>query len=91
MADHPQTIDAEPTGHDGIDWDDHATIHRADDGGGIFDPLKAIHRGTLAQMVAMLRAMPEDERGQFVIEKAGDSKLTPDQVEALAAREDFPG
>lgn len=91
MADHPTTFRAEPASAGSIDWDDRASIHRKGDGGGVFDGMKALHRGTLAEMVALIRNMPESERGDFVIEKAGDHRLSPPEIMALADREDFPG
>jgi len=91
MTDHPSTFNAADTQPHGIDWDDHATIHLANDGQGLFDGLKAIHSGTLAQMVAMIRNMPEEDRAKYVIQKAGDRKLGTSEILALAEREDFPG
>lgn len=90
MADHPTTFRAEPTGAEHIDWDDRASVHRKGDGGGVFDGMKALYRGTLAEMVALVRNMPESERGDFVIEKAGDHRLETGEIMALADREDFP-
>jgi hypothetical protein len=91
MTDHPTTFRAAMPHSDRIDWDDRASIHLADDGQGLFDGLKALHRGTLAQMVAMVAAMPEDERVRYVIQKAGDHQLGPAEIMALAGRSDFPG
>ncbi|MBC7160017.1 MAG: hypothetical protein H5U21_08220 [Porphyrobacter sp.] len=91
MTDHPSTIRAAMPHSDRIDWDDHASIHLADDGQGLFDGLKALHRGTLAQMVAMVAAMPDDERVRYVIQKAGDRRLEAAEIMALAGRSDFPG
>lgn len=89
MTDHPTTFQGE-NGGGGMDWDDPATIHRKDDGQGVFDALKAIHRGTLAQMVAHIAALPAVERGDYVIQKAGDHRLDTSEIMALAARPDFP-
>ena len=91
MADHPTTFGAGPSEPARIDWDDRASIHRKDDGGGVLDGMKALHRGTLAEMVALVRNMPESERGDYVIEKAGDHRLDTSEIMALAEREDFPG
>ena len=91
MSDHPTTFRGEPSDADRFAWDDHASIHRADGGGGVLHAMKALHRGTLAEMVAMVRDMPADERRGYVIQKAGDRQLGPDEIMALAAREDFPG
>lgn len=91
MTDHPSTFKAEKTTHDGINWDDRASVHAHDDGQGIFDGAKGLRSGTLAEMVAHVMAYPQDERGDFVIQKAGDRKFTLAEIEALAAREDYPG
>lgn len=91
MADHPTTFRGEPGGPESIEWDDRASIHRKDDGGGLFDAMKALHRGTLAEMVAFVRDLPEAERGEYVIEKAGDRQLGADEIMELAERADFPG
>jgi hypothetical protein len=90
MTDHPTTFRAEPDS-DAIDWDDRASIHRRDDGDGVLDGFKGLHRGSLAEMVAMIRNMPEESRGDVVIQKAGDRKLELPEIMALAEREDFPG
>ena len=91
MTDHPSTFRAAETGSSGTDWDDRAAIHRRGDGQGLLDGMKALNRGTLAEMVAMVASMPEGERGDYVIQKAGDHKLGTAEIMALAAREDFPG
>ena len=87
---HPSTFKAVRTNPDGIAWDDHATIHEKGDGQGLFDALKSLHSGSLAQMVARVSRMPEDERGKYVIQKAGDHQLDTAEIMALAEREDFP-
>ena len=87
---HPSTFKAVCTGSEGIAWDDHATVHRKDDGQGLFDGLKSLHRGTLAEMVALVSRMPGDQRDKYVIQKAGDHRLDTAEIMALAARKDFP-
>lgn len=91
MTDYPSTYRAAETHSAGVDWNDHATIHRRGDGQGLLDGMKAINRGTLAEMVAMIADMPEEERRDYVIQKAGDHKLDTAEIMALAGREDFPG
>jgi len=91
MTDHPSTFDAEQTHSEGVEWNDRASIHLKDDGQGLFDGLKGIHRGTLAEMVAMISHMPEEERGKYVIQKAGDHRLETGEIMALAGQADFPG
>jgi len=91
MTDHPSTFQGESGASDGIDWDDHATVHSVSDGQGVLDPLKSLHRGTLAEMVALVSRMPAEERAGLAIQKAGDHLLGPAEIMALAARDDFPG
>jgi hypothetical protein len=91
MTDHPSTFQAADTEHEGVDWNEHATIHLKDGGQGVLGGLKALHSGTLAQMVAMISHMPEGERQQYVIQKAGDHRLGTGEIIALVGRADFPG
>ena len=91
MTDHPSTYKAEHTHSAGVEWDDRAELHLADDGQGIFDGGKALRTGTLADMVAHVMALPEAERGKYAIQKMGDHRFTSGEIEALAAREDYPG
>ena len=90
MTDHPSTYRGADTHREGVDWDDRAAIHKRGDGRGLFDGAKALHRGTLAEMVRLIMTMPETERGDYVIQKSGDHRLDPPEILALAAREDFP-
>ena len=73
-----------------VEWDDRSELHRKDDGGGVFFSLKSIRSGTLAELVAYVSMLPEDERGNYAIEKAGDHRLMIGEIMALAARPDFP-
>lgn len=90
MTDHPSTFSGTPAGKGGIDWDARASIHRRDDGGGLFDAMKELNHGSLAEMVALICAMPESQRTRYVIQKAGDRRLGPGEIVALAERADFP-
>ncbi len=90
MSDHPSTFKAESTNQAGVEWNDHATIHANDDGAGVLDSLKALHRGTLAEMIARIANMPDGERHKYVIQKAGDHRLEAAEIMGLAQRDDFP-
>ena len=90
MTDHPTTFKAEDTHREGVDWDDRAEIHLADDGQGILDGAKGLRGGTLAELVSQIMAYPPEDRGKYVIQKAGDHQLGRPEIEALAARDDFP-
>jgi hypothetical protein len=89
-TDHPTTFRGEPAPADAIRWNDHASVHLASDGQGVFDPLKGLYRGSLAEMVALVSHMPADERDKFVIQKAGGHRLSSAEIMSLAARPDFP-
>jgi len=89
MTNHPGTIQGESSSPADLDWSAHASIHLAG-GGGILEGFGGVHRGTLAQMVSMIRNMPEADRAQYVIYKDGDHILTVPEIMALAARSDFP-
>ena len=91
MTDHPSTFQGESPDHKGIQWNDRASIHRADDGDGVLDAAKGLRSGTLAEMVAQVMAYAPGRRADFVIQKAGDHRLGTAEIEALAARSDFPG
>ena len=89
MSDHPTTFDGEPADH-GFNWDDRAALHEAHDGRGILDSAKALRRGTMAEMVQHIMLLPDDKRGGYVIQKAGDRMFTAKEAVALSERPDFP-
>ena len=90
MTDHPSTYRADDTHRAGIQWDDRASLHRNDDGGGVLDGAKGVRSGTFADMIRHLMLLPEDERSGYHIQKAGDREYHLPEIETLAAREDFP-
>lgn len=90
MSDHPTTFRGEPAASTGIGWDDMASLHRSDDGGGVLHRLKAVRHGTLVELVRFVTTLPEDERERYVIEKMGDRRFGPGEIAALARRPDFP-
>ena len=73
-----------------IDWEAYSTLHRADDGGGLLDAAKIIRQGTLGELVRYVMMLPEDKRGEYVIQKAGDRRFDYAEIAALASREGFP-
>ncbi len=90
MSDHPSTYDGTPEKSGPMAWDDRASLHRADDGQGVFDGANALNRGTFAEMIRHLTRLPEEERGKYVIQKAGDRQYTSSEAAMLATRDDFP-
>ncbi|MEE4339247.1 hypothetical protein [Erythrobacter sp.] len=91
MSDHPSTYDGTPEKSDETAWQDRAALHAADDGDGIFDGAKAIRRGTFAEMIRHIVSLPEEDRGRYVIEKAGDREYSAAEAVELSKRSDFPG
>ena len=91
MTDHPSTYKAEDTFREGIDWDDRAALHEADDGQGLLDGAKALRHGTLAELVRHVMLLPEADRQKYAIQKAGDRKFSAAEIEVLANHPDFPG
>ncbi|MBI1401823.1 MAG: hypothetical protein GC147_01235 [Porphyrobacter sp.] len=90
MTDHPPTSGGLTNQSGSHAWDDRAAIHAKDDGGGLLDGGKALTRGTFAEMIRHLVALPEAERRGYVIEKAGDRRYSAQEAMALASRPDFP-
>lgn len=87
---NPSTFKAEPNGHSGPDWGDHASLHRSNDGGGLLSDLKAVRHGSLADLIRFVVNLPADEQDHYVIEKAGDHRLTIGEIRTLSRRADFP-
>jgi hypothetical protein len=87
---NPSTFKAEPNSHAGPRWDDHASLHRSNDGGGLLSDLKAVRHGTLAELIRFVASLPEHEQGDYTIEKAGDHRLGIGEILALSRRSDFP-
>jgi len=90
MADHPSTFNATETHHAGVEWDDRAALHRADDGQGLLDGGKGLRDGTLAEMVHHVMMLPKGDQEKYVIQKKGDHRLKIAEIRALASREDYP-
>ena len=90
MSGTPPTLGTDSKLHSAIGWNDPAALHRKDDGGGLLFELKAVRRGTLVEMVRFFKTLPEVERRDYVIEKAGDHRLDHFEIGELAKRADFP-
>lgn len=90
MTDHPSTFRGPAAHEPGVEWDDRAVLQLAENESGLLDGAKGLRSGTLAEMVSQVMAYPREERGRYVIEKLGDHRLDQAEIEALAAREDFP-
>ena len=90
MSDHPTAFGDTPENPGAIAWDDRAALHRKDDGDGVLDGAKALRRGTFADIIRHLMLLPEESRGEYVIEKAGDREYSAEEALALSRRPDFP-
>lgn len=90
MTDHPSTFRGPEAHAPGVEWDDRAVLQLAENESGLLDGAKGLRSGTLAEMVSQVMAYPPETRGRYVIEKLGDRRLDQAEIEALAAREDFP-
>ncbi|NBC88979.1 MAG: hypothetical protein GVX90_05750 [Alphaproteobacteria bacterium] len=90
MSDHPSTYGGTPEKSGETAWQDRAALHAVDDGDGIFDGAKAIRRGTFAEMIRHIAALPENERGRYLIEKSGDREYSAEEAIELSQRADFP-
>jgi hypothetical protein len=90
MSDHPSTFKGESLNSGATAWDDHAELHKSDDGGGVLDSAKMLKSGTFAELIKHLMLLPVDQRSHYVIHKAGDRAYTAVEAIELAGREDFP-
>lgn len=92
MSHHPTTFAAEASGDAPgvIHWDDSATLHRREDGGGLLHGFKSIRTCTFGELVRYVAALPESERSHYMIEKAGDRQYLPHEIMKLARRSDLP-
>ena len=89
MSNAPSTFRAESGQDVHFDWDDSAELHRRHDGG-LLAGFKAVRRGTLAELIRFVMHLPDAERRDYSIEKAGDHRLEWPEITALAKRPDFP-
>ncbi len=90
MSDFPSTIETSTTPVEGFGWGDSAELHKCEDGGGLFHRFKTIRRGTVAELIAFVMAMPEDRQDDYAIKKDGDHTLRIGYIRGLSRRADFP-
>ncbi len=90
MLDHPSPFGGETGSTGSHAWNDRAALHGRAGAGGLFDGATAIRRGTFADMIRYLAMLPEAERDNYVIEKAGDREYSASEAMALASHPDFP-
>lgn len=90
MSDIPTTTAGESSGQPGVGWNDAAELHKSEDGGGLFHRFKTIRRGSLAELIAFVLSLPDDEQQDYAIQKEGDHQLRIGEIRTLGRRDDFP-
>ncbi|MGB3739426.1 MAG: hypothetical protein WA948_08745 [Pontixanthobacter sp.] len=90
MTDHPSTYKGDPSNTGAIQWNDRAALHRKDDPDGLLDGASSLRRGSFAELIRHMMLLPEEDRGKYQLEKAGDREYSADEVAELYARDDFP-
>jgi len=90
MSDHPSTFEGTPLETGENAWGDRAALHSKSLADGVISGANALRRGTFAEMIRHIAMLPEDERGDYVIEKLGDREYSAAEAVALSEREDFP-
>lgn len=90
MTNHPTTTNGEAGDASGVEWLDASELHKTDDAG-VFNSLNAIRRGTLAELVAFVLTLPENQQADYAIQKSGDRRLGIGEIRSLSLRSDYPG
>lgn len=88
----PTTFHGESDEPNGIDWNDHAAVHRRPEGekSDMLRGFSVMRDGTFAEMVRFVASLPEDDRKGLVIQKSGDRLFELGEIMALARRPDMP-
>ncbi|MDT0574895.1 hypothetical protein RM533_01705 [Croceicoccus sp. F390] len=92
MSHSPTTFHGEPASGGGIDWGDHASIHRRPNGNksNLLRGFNVMREGTFAEMIRFVSLLPDDDRQHLVIQKAGDRVFELPEILSLSRRDDFP-
>lgn len=90
MSDTPTTIEGESSVPSSAGWNDAAELHKCEDGGGLFHRFKTMRRGTLAELMAFVLSMPDEQQGDYAIQKEGDHQLRIGEIRSLSRRADYP-
>ncbi|AKM10452.1 hypothetical protein [Croceicoccus naphthovorans] len=92
MSSNPTTFHAEPFDPNASDWDDHAALHRREDGAqsDMLRGFDVIREGTFAELIRFVMMLPEGDRTGLMIQKSGDRVFGVGEIAALARRDDFP-
>lgn len=90
MTDHPSTFNGETTGLDEAMWEDRASIVAAGPDAPLGEGGATLMRGSFAEMIRHITHMPENERRNYIVRKAGDRIYTAEEAVALAGAPNFP-
>ena len=90
MSGTPTTTQGEPSAHSGIAWNDAAELHKCEDGGGLFHRFKTIRRGTLAELIAFVMDLPDEQQADYAIQKEGDHRFEIGEIRRLSRHSEFP-
>ncbi|HSJ78201.1 MAG TPA: hypothetical protein VK913_05640 [Erythrobacter sp.] len=90
MTDHPSTFGGETTKSGATAWNDAASLHTADNGTGLLESMKSVRSGTFAEMIRHIASLPDGQRKDYAIQKAGDRRYSADEAMELASHPDFP-
>lgn len=90
MADHPSTYKGVPSKGGETEWNDRAALHAVSTADGILSGGNALQRGTFAEMIRHIAAMPEEKRDEYLIEKSGDRQYSAAEAMELMRHPEFP-
>ena len=86
---NPTTFHGESSGDSGKGWEDGAILLKREDTGLDF-AFHKIRSGTFADLIGFVLTLPENEQGNYAVQKLGDRRFEIGEVRALARRGDFP-
>ena len=90
MSDHPSTFQGGTTLSGELEWQDRASIVPAGQSAQVPGGGTPLLRGSFAEMIRHMAALPDQERQGYVIAKAGDREYTAQEAMELASHPDFP-
>jgi len=91
MSENPSTIQGNPANPADAGWDDAASLHKSEGGGGVLHGFKTLRNGTLVELVRFVMSLPDDQQQNYAIEKEGDHVMQIGEIRELARRSDYPG
>lgn len=90
MSDHPSTFNGGTTQSGELAWQDRASMLPVSQQAQVPGGGTPLLRGTFAEMIRHMAALPDEERQGYVIAKAGDREYTAQEAMELASHPDFP-